>query len=153
MRKTTLFLIVALALAIACTSVYAAHPPKAGEAQAMAEKAASYLQTQGLQKASEEFQRSQGPFRKKELYIFVLNEKGDILVNGAARNMEGTAIRDRTDVDGKEFVKEILNGAKSKGSGWVDYKWTNPETNKVEPKRTFFIKSGSYIVCCGHYKG
>lgn len=152
MYKTSLLLLATLLLFIAFAPVYAAHPTRAAEAQAMAEKAASYLQAQGLDKAAGQFQRSQGPFRKKELYIFVLDIKGSIVVNGARPQMVGTALMDRRDPDGKAFVKEIVEGAKTKGSGWVDYKWTNPETNKVAPKSTFYVKTGDYIVCCGTYK-
>lgn len=152
MRKTVLFLSLTLFFFISCGAACAAHTAKAVEAQAMAEKAASYLQAKGLDKASEQFQRSQGPFRKKELYIFVLNLEGNILVNGARPQMIGTVLMDRKDPDGKEFVKEIIEGAKTKGSGWVDYKWTNPETNKVALKTTYYVKTGDYIVCCGAYK-
>jgi cytochrome c len=153
MRKPTLLLTATLFLLVVCSSaVYAAHAPKADEAKVMAQKAAAYLETQGFDRAAEQFQRSQGQFRKKELYIFVLDFKGDIVVDGARPQMIGTHLMDRKDPDGKEFAKEIIKGAKTKGSGWVDYKWTNPETNKVTSKTTYYVKTGDYIVCCGAYR-
>lgn len=151
MRRTIPFLVAALFLLIVCNSAYAARPTTV-DARAMAEKAATYLQANGFEKAAEQFHRSQGPFRKGELYIFVLTLNGDIVVNGARRQMEGTGLIDRQDPDGKEFAKQIISGAKTKGSGWVDYKWTNPATNKVAPKTTYYVKAGEYIVCCGAYK-
>jgi cytochrome c len=150
MRRSTLFLLLTVFFLIACNTAYSAQPPI--EARAMAEKAASYLQAQGLERATEQFQRSQGPFRKKELYIFVLTTNGDIVVNGARPQMVGTGLADRRDPDGKDFAKEIIQGAKIKGSGWVDYKWTNPATKKVALKSTYYVKAGDYIVCCGAYK-
>lgn len=151
MRSAILTLMAALFFLAACSSAYAL-PSTSGEAKAMAEKAAAYLQVNGFEKAAEQFHRSQGPFRKGDLYVFVLSLNGDIVVNGARRQMEGTDLMDRKDPDGKEFVKQIVNGAKTKGSGWVDYKWTNPATNKVAPKTTYYVKAGNYIVCCGAYK-
>lgn len=151
MRSTIQILIAAIFLLIVCGSAYAVQSTT-GEARAMAEKAASYLQANGFEKAAEQFHRSQGPFRKGELYIFVLTLNGDIVVNGARRQMEGTGLMDRKDPDGKEFAREIVSGAKTKGSGWTDYKWTNPTTKKVAPKTTYYVKAGDYIVCCGAYK-
>jgi hypothetical protein len=34
------------------------------------------------------------------------------------------------DVEGKEFGKEIVELAKTKGSGWVEYRMTNAATKK-----------------------
>lgn len=56
------------------------------------------------------------------------------------------------DTDGKLFRKEIVEVAKNKGSGWVDYKYMNPETKKVEHKTTYILKVEDTIVCCGTYK-
>ena len=38
------------------------------------------------------------------------------------------------------------------GGGWVEYKWTNPETKKIGPKSTYVEKFDSLIVGCGYYK-
>src|ERR1019366_8865516 len=48
--------------------------------------------------------------------------------------------------------KEIVEKAKSQGSGWVDYVYLNPETNKQEHKTTYFQKVGDIILCCGVYQ-
>ncbi len=56
------------------------------------------------------------------------------------------------DVDKKFFVQEAVQLAKAKGSGWVDYKWTNPTTKKVEAKSTYVKKVDEIIFCCGIYK-
>jgi hypothetical protein len=34
----------------------------------------------------------------------------------------------------------------------VDYKYLNPETKKIEPKTTYFVRSGDMILCAGAYK-
>jgi signal transduction histidine kinase len=41
---------------------------------------------------------------------------------------------------------------KSKGSGWQDYKFTNPISRKLEPKMAFVQKVDDVIIGCGAYK-
>jgi signal transduction histidine kinase len=123
------------------------------EAKKMVTKAATYLKTQGKEKAFNEFCNTQGQFRKGELYVFVIDMKADILAHGGKRKMIGKGSLDLTDPDGKYFLKEIVDDAKLKTNGWVDYKWTNPVTKKVEQKTTYFQKMDDVILCSGAYKG
>jgi signal transduction histidine kinase len=46
----------------------------------------------------------------------------------------------------------MIDGATAKGSGWSDYKWTNPVTKKIDPKSTYFQKVDDVILGCGVYK-
>lgn len=55
------------------------------------------------------------------------------------------------DTDGKLFQQEFLTVA-AKGGGWVDYKWTNPTTLKVEPKTAYVERVGELTIGCGVYK-
>jgi hypothetical protein len=50
------------------------------------------------------------------------------------------------------FRKEILDLAKSKGKGWVDYKFKNPESGKVEAKTTYIQLVGDVTLEAGIYK-
>jgi cytochrome c len=121
------------------------------DAQKMVAKAAAYLKAQGKEKAFTEFCNTQGQFRKGELYVFVLDMKADILAHGSKRKMIGKGSFDLTDPEGKHFLKEIVDVAKSRESGWVTYKWTNPVTKKVEQKTTYFQKVDDVILCSGAY--
>ena len=56
------------------------------------------------------------------------------------------------DTQGKLFRKEIVELAKSKGSGWVDYTYWNPDTNELEHKTTYVYKMGDIILCAGAYR-
>jgi cytochrome c len=145
-------------LLISCTVIlgFSAHvnaKSSPAEAKKLVAKAVTYLKTQGKDKAFNEFCNTQGQFRKGELYIFVLDMKADILAHGSKRKMIGKGSFDLTDPDGKYFLKEIVDVAKSKESGWVNYKWTNPVTKKVEQKTTYFQKVDDVILCSGAYKG
>ena len=54
--------------------------------------------------------------------------------------------------DGIYFMKKFIETAKTQGSGWVDYKWVNPVTKKIESKSTYIQKMDNYFLGCGIYK-
>jgi cytochrome c len=55
------------------------------------------------------------------------------------------------DVDGKSFIKEIVDSANNRDSGWVEYKWFNPKTKRIQPKTVYFEKADGMIFCSGIY--
>ena len=55
------------------------------------------------------------------------------------------------DTEGKLFRKEIVENAKSQGSGRVDYVYLNPETKSQEQTTTYFRTVDDIIVCGGVY--
>jgi len=59
---------------------------------------------------------------------------------------------DVADADGKEFDNDIVALAMTKGSGWVDYRMTNPLTKKVERKSSWVRRVGDYVVFVGAYR-
>lgn len=58
----------------------------------------------------------------------------------------GKNLIDIPDSDGKFFRRAIVEMAKSKGSGWVDYMCLNPETNEMEHKTTYLLKVDDVII-------
>jgi len=151
MRKVLIWVAVLCFFAGVCEELHAYRKATSADAKAMAEKAAQYLTTNGKEKAFEQFGRSQGPFRTDDLYVFVLNFNGEMLAHGGNPKMVGKTDAEWTDPDGKPFVRKIIDVAKAEGNGWVEYRWTNPATKKVHQKRTYFVKTGDFIVCCGAY--
>jgi cytochrome c len=147
MKKLVL---VVLAVLLVGGIVYAADNPK--DAIAMVDKAVSYFQANGKVKAFAAYDDPKGQFVKGDLYIYVLDMKGDIVSHGAKKKLIGQHFWGIKDTDGKLFFQEIIDKGKKQGTGWVDYKWTNPVSKKVEAKSTYLKKSGEYIICCGIYK-
>ena len=56
------------------------------------------------------------------------------------------------DQDGIYLIKEMIGIAKGPGSAWIDYKWPNPLTNKIEDKSSYIEKMGDYFVGVGVYR-
>lgn len=44
----------------------------------------------------------------------------------------------------------IIAAAKG-GGGWAEYRMTNPVTKKAEPKKTYSIMVGDYVLASGAY--
>jgi len=125
----------------------------ADEAKAMVEKAAALLKASGPDKAFEAFNDpANKDFHDRDLYIFVRGMDGNTVAHGANKGMIGHTNLDLKDADGKPYNKEMIDLATSKGSGWVDYRWVNPVSHKIEPKSSFIEKVGDFVVGAGFYK-
>ena len=125
----------------------------ADEAKAMVEKALAYIQANGKDKAIEAFNDPKGEFVKGDLYIFMNDMSGVTQAHGGNIKLVGKNLQDLKDADGKPFFQEFAVKARS-GGGWVDYKWANPETKKVQDKSTLIMKveGADCYVGCGIYK-
>lgn len=141
------------ALAITAFAISAhAFADDAADATAIVKKAVTYIKDNGKEKAFAEFNNPAGAFTKGELYIFVSDMQGKMLSHGANSKLIGKNLIDLKDADGKLFVKDYTDLAKAKGSGWVDYKWVNPNSKAIDKKSTYVEKTDDVIVGAGIYK-
>jgi signal transduction histidine kinase len=122
------------------------------DATALVDKAIAYYKANGKDKALAEISNKQGQFVKGELYVFIWSPQGVILAHGPNEKLIGKNMFLLKDSDGKQFVKDAVELASAKGTGWVDYKWANPVSKKVEAKTTFVKKVDDLIFACGIYK-
>lgn len=132
----------------------AAAAPTIDDAKALVVKAAAVLKADGLEKACPVFNDRSGDYWKEngELYVFVINFQGAWDCYPPKPAGVGTNLIDLKDVDGKELVKEMIDVARTKGEGWVEYQWKNPATNKIQPKATYVQRVGDGFVASGVYK-
>jgi cytochrome c len=125
----------------------------APEAEAMVKKAVDYIKTQGKSKAYAEFSNTKGKlFIDRDLYVVVYDVTGTVLAHGQNPALVGKNIIWMKDADGKAFVKERVELAKTKNKFWQDYKYTDPLDKKIHPKSTYCEKQEDFLVCCGAYK-
>ncbi|MCU6501699.1 cache domain-containing protein [Rugamonas sp. A1-17] len=122
------------------------------EAVAMVKKAVGYIRQNGKDKALAEFSRPKGQFVDRDLYIAALDLNGLMLAHGANPRLIGKNLLDIKDVNGKAFVREQIAMAKTKGSGWVEFEWVNPVSQKIEPRATYLERIDDYFVLSGVYK-
>jgi cytochrome c len=150
MKKVIGMLVVMSLLLV--SSVFAGDRGTPAEAEALVKKAVAFMKANGKDKAFAEFGNPKGQFVDRDLYIFVYDMSGKCVAHGQNPKQVGKDLSDLTDPDGKPFVKERIEIAKTKGSGWQDYKFSNPTTKKVEPKRAYIEKYEDFIVGSGAYK-
>jgi signal transduction histidine kinase len=124
----------------------------AAEATAMVKKGVAFFKANGKDKALAEISNKKGQFIDRDLYLVVYGLDGVVRAHGANEKMVGKNLLDLKDIDGKEFVRERVELAKSKGIFWQDYKFTNPTTKKIEPKSMYCEKLDDAAVCGGIYK-
>jgi signal transduction histidine kinase len=132
-------------------------PPKAtsdnkAEAIALVEKAAAFLGEHGKEKGLAEMNKPGGQFDNGELYVFVLDLNGVMAAQPKNPKAVGEKLIDKPDNKGKLFRKEIVEKARTEGSGWVDYFYLNPKTGKEEDKTTYLKRVEDLVICCGVYR-
>ena len=122
------------------------------EAQDMVTRAVTYIESNGSDAAYATFNAGEAGFRDRDLYVFVFDFEGKVLSHGSNAKLVGKNLLAIKDSDGKAFVKEFVDVAQGSGEGWVDYKWPNPTTKKVEQKSSFIKRQGDALVGVGIYK-
>jgi len=91
-------------------------------------------------------------FHDRDLYPFIYDMSGLCVAHGARPALIGKNLIDLKDQDGKFLIREMVAISTGPGSGWIDYKWPNPLTNKIEDKSSYVEKMGDYFVGVGVYK-
>jgi len=118
------------------------------EAKALAIKAAQYLKEVGPQKAFADFNAKEGPWHDRDLYVFVQDDSFTVRAHGTIPAFIGKSFPDLKDVDGKPFTQEQQA---IKTEGWIEYKWQDPITKTVRPKKTYAVRVGEFTVAVGAY--
>ena len=121
------------------------------QAMSLVRKGIAYLRARG-EAAYAEFQRKGSEFYQGELYLVVLGIDGRMLCNSSRPHERGEMHADKKDYNGKPFMREILQVARERGRGWVDYQMLNPVTQQPMPKSTYLERTGDIIVQCGIYR-
>ena len=116
----------------------------------MVEKAIIYTLEHSPDKALQEFNRPNGMFQWRDLYVFACDTSGVVAAHPDTK-LIGQNMGDISDTHGKYFWRDIVDLANSRGAGWVDYLYLDRITGQEVFKITYFRKLGDLIICCGAY--
>ena len=83
------------------------------EAKEMALKAKAFVEQNDLDAARKAFQDKNGEFIKGELYVFVQDLDGNMLIHGVNPNLDNSNHINLRDPKGTYFVKEMISLAQS----------------------------------------
>jgi len=142
---------VAILLSLTSTSVPAAQAEYGTEkeARSMLERAVTALK-ENKEKALEMFNKGEGGFRDRDLYVFCANASDGILT--AHPYLKGEQLQEIVGKKGYPLGKEIMKTATEGKIKEVDYWWPRPGTDKPLQKRTFYTKVAGQNCGVGFYK-
>jgi hypothetical protein len=125
----------------------------ADEAVAMVKAGYEFYRAHGRDALIGEINKlSKGQFIDRDLYLMTIGvDDAKFYSHGNNPRVLGLGPQSK-DVDGKFFVREMANLAKTKGEGWIDYKWAHPVTNEIKTKTSYFLRAGDLVIACGVYK-
>jgi signal transduction histidine kinase len=131
----------------------------AAQAEELVVKAVEYVKVNGVDKAIEAFNKKDGEFVRGDLYVFMfrVSEKEGARVVTLAHPINpgliGKDLWELKDPTGNQFMAAMAKKAMKENGGWVDYKWTHPETKKIGNKSSYVLPVGpDILVGCGIYK-
>lgn len=132
--------LITVAAFITLGAFHAALAANPQDAKVLVEKAYAYLKENGRPEAFAEITNPNGQFVTADLYVFVVDFNGVNLADGGYPCFVGSRHIAFKDTNGKYFIKEMIETAKTRGDGWVEYTWFNPQTKQIQPKTTYVRK-------------
>ena len=152
MRRTFSYFPVAIILGLLGFTANAAQFGTRDEAVAMVKRVQEKFRKGGADVTFRAVTAKAKEFHDRDLYPFIYDLNGVNVAHGARTELVGKDLIDFKDQNGKFLIREMVGIAKGGGSGWVDYRWTNPTTMDVEDKSAYVEKMGEYFVGVGVYK-
>lgn len=114
------------------------------ECIAKSKEAAKMIEEKGLDAAVAEINKKDGKFVWKDTYVFLMDLDGKMLAHPMKPDLVGKNLIGSTDKaeKGKEklLFKEMVELAKAKGDGWVDYMWPKPGEEKPSKKISYIYR-------------
>lgn len=122
------------------------------QAVALVKKVIADIKKYGKDKVVQDVQNQLPVYRDRDLYVTIGTMEGTTLANGNTPKLAGKNVLDIKDVNGKFIMRDRIEIAKTKNSGWQEYSWPDPVTKEVQKKSMYVERSGDLIVACGVYK-
>jgi cytochrome c len=126
MRKVAVIALAVMASVVLVTSVLAESATKE-ECIAKCKEAAQLINEKGMDAAFQELQNKDGKFVWKDSYVYVMDFTGTHLTHPLRPASVGKNFLESKLPDGRFLVKELIEMAKTKGEGWIEYMYPKPE--------------------------
>jgi cytochrome c len=142
--KSLLEISSAIVLAAMLVSAFAGGGPpstKQSEAvEALVTRAAALVEKDGQAAAFTEFRKKDSEWFHGDTYLYSYDAKGNVLLNAAFPQREGTNVAGQKDAKGKAFQDGILQIAATEGSGWISYMFPKPGQTEPSEKWAYVKK-------------
>ena len=112
-----------------------------------------------LKKGKEAFKDLKDPigdYNYLTTYVFVIDDKGNDIINPAFPGFEGQNVFNLKDSQGRYFIKDMMTALEKTDSIWIDYMWPKPRQMAPSKKsayvrkiilgnEVFYVGSGIYL--------
>ncbi|MBZ0110879.1 MAG: cache domain-containing protein [Thermoanaerobaculia bacterium] len=151
---------VALLVAVALPAAESTPPPiqfeETRELIQRVDDAVAMIEGRGIDRACGELQEPGSPWFHDDVYVFVLDLKGDAICHPAQPALQGRSLLELRDPHGKPIVRNFLNEIADGGpGGWVHYLWPRPGDTTFYWKSTYVRRADDegteYLVGSGLY--
>lgn len=124
------------------------------EAKKMVEEAIKHVAAVGQEKAFADFSSADAKWHNKDVYLFCYKFDGTNTCHGANKALIGKNLIDLKTADGQPLIRNLIDIAQNKGTGWIDYKWTHPVSKKIEDKSSWVarVPKTEQLIGAGIYK-
>lgn len=150
MKKAALLSAVASAtLLVGAWAAFAADGT-AAEAKAMLDRAITELNSNEAT-ALEKFNKPDGGFRDRDLYVFCFNTASGTFTAHANASLVGKDVRSLKEKDGSPLGEKIFSAVKETVTT-IDYNFPRPGGTDPVPKESYIVKVGTQGCGVGYYK-
>lgn len=86
-------------------------------------------------------------------YVFMIDLNANMIMHPLSQKLNGTYVGEMKDPNGKKLFIEMVQVAKSQGSGFIDYHWPKPGEKEPLPKNSYvkLIPELNWIIGSGIY--
>ena len=140
----------AVILTFCAPSVWAAEFGTAEEAKAMLERAVAAVK-EDKAKALDMFNKGEGSFKDRDLYVFCANAS-DGIITAQPYGDKGKQLRDIQGMHGDSLGETLIQNATEGTIKETTYWWPRSGSDKPLEKTTFYTKAGDQICGVGYYK-
>jgi cytochrome c len=139
---------------LASLAALSASAVQLADAMALLRRAIAHVESVGEKQAFGDFQDKSKKFVEGELYVMGYAMDGTCVTHGADPSLIGKNRLGVADPDGRHYIAELIEEAKTKDTGVIDYKFKNPVSGQVEKKVLFWKRppGKEWLLGVGVYK-
>lgn len=124
------------------------------DAVALVQRTIALIKQDGIEAVVKAVNNKDRRFKDRDLYVFIhdLRVPGKLIGHGTNVKLTEENNISYQDENGKYFVREMVDVAKSPGQGWVNYRIANANKTAFADKTAYIERIDDYFVGVGAYK-
>ncbi|HMK34406.1 MAG TPA: cache domain-containing protein [Desulfomonilaceae bacterium] len=149
MKRLLGFGCILLVLGFACV----ARGGQTEDVEALVEQGLAMFKEKGRKLTLEAINDKKGPFIKGDLYVFAFSLNNELLAQPYDFSIRRINLNNFKDASGFAVFKRFKEVVENQGSGWVEYSWVKPGSDKPSRKKSFVkrVPEQDLYIGAGYY--